>query len=341
MLIRALVLPSFLYTWTAVKTNQDGQLIKDITASLRGDQPQPSPLGAFPKTRHPGSKDLSSTQPALTRSKARAGRVVKVVNPSVTKAATLLRTRPQIRATKPKGSRSISNLFDLGTNTGRFDASVVSKKIFSTPTSPKTLPLDKTSSSLFGKGSDPSSGVSPGRRMRATPFFFTPFSDDVNGLTSSDDELSKEAEVPTTRMAVSTKVGGESKDGNTVVADTGMNNPNQRRTTFLIRRAPESRTLRNSPGEWKKVLTTERKRRKTTTSKTLLQLPSAIRIRTTADVTSERTPTPQDKTHSVPTRLRHTRTVLYPGKKLGNFSHGISQMEPGNATSNPPITSSK
>ena len=52
-------------------------------------------------------------------------------------------------------------------------------------------------------------------------------------------------------------------------------------------------------------------------------------------------PTTRDKTHSVPTRLRHTRTVPYLGKKLGNFSHGTSQMESGNLTSNPCITSSK
>ena len=58
--------------------------------------------------------------------------------------------------------------------------------------------------------------------MRATSFFFTPSTDDVNGSTSSNDGLSKEAEVPTTRTAVSTKWGRESKDGDTVVADTGM-----------------------------------------------------------------------------------------------------------------------
>ena len=58
--------------------------------------------------------------------------------------------------------------------------------------------------------------------MRATSFFFTPSTDDVNGSTSSDDGLSKEADVPATRTAVSTKGGGESKDSNTVVADAGM-----------------------------------------------------------------------------------------------------------------------
>ena len=58
--------------------------------------------------------------------------------------------------------------------------------------------------------------------MGATSFFFTPSTDNVNGSTSSDDELSKEAEAPATRMAVLTKGGGESKGGNTVVADTGM-----------------------------------------------------------------------------------------------------------------------
>ena len=58
--------------------------------------------------------------------------------------------------------------------------------------------------------------------MRATSFFFTPSPNVVNSLTSSNDELSKEAKVPATGMAVSTKGGGESKDGNTVVADTGM-----------------------------------------------------------------------------------------------------------------------
>ena len=58
--------------------------------------------------------------------------------------------------------------------------------------------------------------------MRATSFFFTPSTDDVNSSTSSDDGLSEEAEVPATGTAVSTKEGGDSKDGNTVVADTGM-----------------------------------------------------------------------------------------------------------------------
>ena len=82
--------------------------------------------------------------------------------------------RRSLRATKSKGSRSVSNLSDSGTNTGRFDASGVSKKIFSTPSSPKTLPLGFTFSSLFGEGSDPSSGVSPGGRIRATSFFSHP-----------------------------------------------------------------------------------------------------------------------------------------------------------------------
>ena len=58
--------------------------------------------------------------------------------------------------------------------------------------------------------------------MRATSFFFTPSTNDVNGLTSSNDGLSKKAEVPATGLAVSTKGGGESKDSDTVVADTGM-----------------------------------------------------------------------------------------------------------------------
>ena len=58
--------------------------------------------------------------------------------------------------------------------------------------------------------------------MRATSFFFTPSTDDVNGSTSSDDGLSKEAEVPATGTAVLTKGGGESKDGYTVVADACM-----------------------------------------------------------------------------------------------------------------------
>ena len=57
--------------------NQDGQSIKDITATLRGGQPQPSPPGASSKTRHPGSQNLSSTRPALTRSSANAGHAVK------------------------------------------------------------------------------------------------------------------------------------------------------------------------------------------------------------------------------------------------------------------------
>ena len=58
--------------------------------------------------------------------------------------------------------------------------------------------------------------------MRATSFLFTPSTNDVNSSTSSDDGLSEEAEVPATGMAVSTKGGGESKDGDTVVADAGM-----------------------------------------------------------------------------------------------------------------------
>ena len=49
--------------------------------------------------------------------------------------------------------------------------------------------------------------------MRATSFFFAPSTNDVNGSTSPDDELSKEAKVPATRTAVLTKGGGESKDG--------------------------------------------------------------------------------------------------------------------------------
>ena len=176
--------------------NQDGQSIKDITATLRGGQPQPLPTGASSKTRYPGPQNLSNTRPALTQSSAKAGQAVKVVDPSVPKAATLLRTRPQIRATKPKGTRSSSNPSDSGTNTGRFDASGVSKRIFSYPSSPKNLPLGFTSSFLFGKGSDLSSGVSPGGKMRAMSFFFTPSTDNVNGSTSSDDGLSKEADVP-------------------------------------------------------------------------------------------------------------------------------------------------
>ena len=128
--------------------NQDGQSIKDITATLQGGQPQLSPTGASSKTRHPGSQNLSSTRPALTRSSAKAGHAVKMVDPSMSKAATLLRTRPQIHATKPKGLRSSSNPSDSGTNTGRFDASGVSKRIFSNPSSPKTLPIGFTSNSL-------------------------------------------------------------------------------------------------------------------------------------------------------------------------------------------------
>ena len=58
--------------------------------------------------------------------------------------------------------------------------------------------------------------------MRAMSFFFTPSTDDVNGSTSSDDGLSEEADVPATGTAVSTKVGGESKNSDTVVADAGM-----------------------------------------------------------------------------------------------------------------------
>ena len=58
--------------------------------------------------------------------------------------------------------------------------------------------------------------------MRATSFFYTPSTNNVNGSTSSNDGLSKEAEVPATGTAVWTKGGGESKDGDTVVADVGM-----------------------------------------------------------------------------------------------------------------------
>ena len=57
--------------------NQDGQSIKDITATLRGGQPQPSLTGASSKTRHSGPQNLSSTQPALTQSSAKAGQAVK------------------------------------------------------------------------------------------------------------------------------------------------------------------------------------------------------------------------------------------------------------------------
>ena len=57
--------------------NQDGQSIKDITETLRGGQPQPSLTGASSKTRHPGSQNLRSTRPALTRSSAKAGQAVK------------------------------------------------------------------------------------------------------------------------------------------------------------------------------------------------------------------------------------------------------------------------
>ena len=104
--------------------------------------------------------------------------------------------------------------------------------------------------------------------MRATSFFFTPSTDDVNGSTSSNDGLSKEAEVPATGMAVSTKGGGESKDSNTVVADAGMKESQSEEDNSSNL---ESFGKPDSPREQKKVLTTERKRRKTTTSKMLLQ----------------------------------------------------------------------
>ena len=57
--------------------NQDGQSIKDITATLRGGQPKHVPTGASSKTRHRGSQNLSSTRPALTQSSARVGHAVK------------------------------------------------------------------------------------------------------------------------------------------------------------------------------------------------------------------------------------------------------------------------
>ena len=177
--------------------------------------------------------------------------------------------------------------------------------------------------------------------MRATSFFFTPSTDDVNSSTSSDDSLSEEAEVPATWTAVLTKGGGESKDGNTVVADAGMKESQSEEddsSDLESFKNPDSLKL---PEGVEEVLTVERKRRKTTTSKTLLQRPIATRTGITADVTSANTRTTLDETHSVPTQLRHTRTVPYPGKKLGNFSHGTSQMESGNLISNLHITSSE
>ena len=57
--------------------NQDGQSIKDITATLQGGQPQPLPTGASSKTRYPGPQNLSNIQPALTQSSAKAGQAVK------------------------------------------------------------------------------------------------------------------------------------------------------------------------------------------------------------------------------------------------------------------------
>ena len=57
--------------------NQDGQSIKDITATLQGGQPQPLPMGASSKTRYPGPQNLSNTRPALTQSSAKAGQAVK------------------------------------------------------------------------------------------------------------------------------------------------------------------------------------------------------------------------------------------------------------------------
>ena len=66
----SLLLSYFLYLDSC--KNEDGQSIKDITATLRGVQPQPQPLpmSASSKTRHPCSQNLSSTRPALTRSSA-------------------------------------------------------------------------------------------------------------------------------------------------------------------------------------------------------------------------------------------------------------------------------
>ena len=143
-------------------TNKDGQSIKDIAATLRGDPSQPSPKGQPTKAKRPGSQSLSNTRPALTRSRVKAGRAVKVVDPTVPKAATLLRYRPQNRATNTKGQSPVSNLFDFRNNTGRSDASGVGIKLFSSPDSPKTLPLGKTSSSLFSEVSGFSPGVSLG-----------------------------------------------------------------------------------------------------------------------------------------------------------------------------------
>ena len=137
--------------------------------------------------------------------------------------------------------------------------------------------------------------------MRATSFFFTPSTDNVNSSTSSDDGLSKEAEVPATRTAVLTKGGGESKDSNTVVADAGTKESQSEEDDSSDLESfgnPDSPEL---PEEQKKILTTETKRRKTTTSKTLPQQPIATRIGITADVIPANTRTTRDETHSVPT----------------------------------------
>ena len=58
-------------------TSKDGQSIKDIAATLRGDPLQPSPNGQPTKTKRPGSQSLSNTRPPLTRSRVKASRAVK------------------------------------------------------------------------------------------------------------------------------------------------------------------------------------------------------------------------------------------------------------------------
>ena len=178
--------------------------------------------------------------------------------------------------------------------------------------------------------------------MRATSFIFTPSTDNVNGLTSSDDGLSEEAEVPTTGTAVSTKGGGESKDGNTVVADAGMKESQSEEDDSSD---SESFGKPDSPELPKGAEESLDDREEKEEDHNLKNAPAATNRNSDWDYSRcnicKHPPTTQDKTHSVPTQLRHTRTVPYPGKKLGNFSHGTSQRESGNSISNPRITSSE
>ena len=107
--------------------------------------------------------------------------------------------------------------------------------------------------------------------MRATSFFFTPSTEDVNSSTSSNDGLSEEAEVPATGRAVLTKGGGESKDGNTVVADTGIKESRSEEDNSSDSESFGKPYSLELPEGVEDSLDNGDEKKKTTTSKTLLQ----------------------------------------------------------------------